>query len=80
MQMSRELLFHRPARSGRPRDGEATGAFVLGALPLVWSAFAKEAFTVQVVAAAVLTLAAVLCLVGSVPDARPGSTPAGTAT
>jgi hypothetical protein len=28
----------------------------------------------------VLTLAAVLRLVGSVPDARPGSTPAGTAT
>lgn len=40
--------------------------------------FAKVAFTVEVAAAAVLMLAAGLCLVGSVPDARPGSTPAGT--
>jgi len=42
--------------------------------------FAKEAFTIEVMAAAVLMLAAGLCLLGSVPDARPGSTPAGTAT
>lgn len=77
--MSSELLFHGPARSGRPLGGVAKVAFVLGAQLLVWSAFAKEAFTVQVVAAAVLTLAA-FCLVRSVPDARPGSTPAGTAT
>ena len=42
--------------------------------------FAKEAFTVEVASAAALTIAAALCLVGSVPDARPGSTPAGTAT
>ena len=42
--------------------------------------YAKEAFTVEVLAAAVLIAAAALCLVGSVPDARPGSTPAGTAT
>ena len=78
MQMSRELLFHGPARPGRPRYWVATGAYVLGALALLWS-FAKKAITVEVVAA-VLTLAAVLRLVGSVPDARPGSTPAGTAT
>ncbi len=42
--------------------------------------FAKEAFAVEVAASAVLVLAAVLCLIGSAPDARPGSTPAGTAT
>jgi hypothetical protein len=42
--------------------------------------FAKEAFTVEILAVVVLTAAAVLCLVGSVPDARAGSTPAGTAT
>jgi len=42
--------------------------------------FAQEAFTVEILAAVVLTAAAVLCLVGSVPDARAGSTPAGSAT
>jgi hypothetical protein len=42
--------------------------------------FAKEAFTVEILAAVVLIAAAVLCLVGSVPDARAGSTPAGNAT
>jgi hypothetical protein len=41
--------------------------------------FAKEAFIVEVLAVVVLTAAA-LCLLGSVPDARAGSTPAGTAT
>jgi len=42
--------------------------------------FAKEAFVVEVAAAGVLALAGVLCLVGSAPRARAGSTPAGTAT
>jgi hypothetical protein len=42
--------------------------------------FAKEAFTIEVVAAAVLVIAAALCLIGSAPGVRSGSTPAGTAT
>jgi len=42
--------------------------------------FAKEAFTVELLAAVVLVAAAALCLVGSVPHRRAGSTPAGTAT
>ena len=42
--------------------------------------FAKEAFTVELLAVVVLVAAAALCLVGSVPHARAGSTPAGTAT
>ena len=42
--------------------------------------FAKEAFTVELLAVVVLIAAAVLCLVGSVPYRRAGSTPAGTAT
>ncbi len=41
--------------------------------------FAKEAFTVEVLAAVVLIAAAALCLVGSAPHARAGSSPAGTA-
>lgn len=46
-----------------------------------WMApFAKEAFTIEVVAAAVLVLAVTLCLVGSAPHVRTGSTPAGSAT
>jgi len=46
-----------------------------------WMApFATEAFTVEVAAAAVLLMAAALCFLRSAPDARPGSTPAGTAT
>jgi hypothetical protein len=46
-----------------------------------WMApFAKEAFTIEVIAAAVLVAAAALCLIGSAPDVRSGSTPAGTAT
>ena len=46
-----------------------------------WMApFAKEAFTIEVVAAAVLVLAVTLCLVGSAPRVRTGSTPAGSAT
>jgi hypothetical protein len=42
--------------------------------------FAKEAFTVELLAVVVLIAAAALCLVGSVPRARAGTTPAGTAT
>ena len=42
--------------------------------------FAKEAFTIEVVAAAVLVIAAALCLIGSAPGVRSGSTPAGTVT
>ena len=42
--------------------------------------FAKEAFTVELLAVVVLIAAAALCLVGSAPRARAGSTPAGTAT
>jgi len=46
-----------------------------------WTApFAKEAFTIEVLAAAVLVVAATLCFVGSAPRVRTGSTPAGTAT
>jgi len=46
-----------------------------------WMApFAKETFTVEVVAAAVLVAAVALCLIGSAPRVRTGSTPAGTAT
>ncbi len=42
--------------------------------------FAKETFTIEVVAAAVLVVAAALCLIGSAPGVRSGSTPAGTET
>jgi len=42
--------------------------------------FAKEAFTIEGIAAAVLVIAAALCLIGSAPGVRSGSTPAGTAT
>jgi len=42
--------------------------------------FAKESFTIEILAAVVFTASAVLCLVGSVPRARAGSTPAGIAT
>ena len=42
--------------------------------------FAKEAFTIEILAAVFFVAAAVLCLVGSVPHARAGTTPAGTAT
>jgi hypothetical protein len=42
--------------------------------------FAKQAFIIELLAAAVLVAAAALCLVGSVPHARAGTTPAGTAT
>jgi hypothetical protein len=42
--------------------------------------FAKQAFTIEVIAVVVLIAAAALCLVGSVPDARTGTTPAGNAT
>ena len=42
--------------------------------------FAKEAFTVELLAVVVLVAAAALCLVGSVPRRRAGSTPAGNAT
>ncbi len=42
--------------------------------------FAKESFTIEILAAAVFIAAATLCLVGSVPHARAGTTPAGTAT
>jgi hypothetical protein len=42
--------------------------------------YAKQAFTIEILAVVVLTAAAALCLVGSVPRARAGTTPAGTAT
>jgi hypothetical protein len=42
--------------------------------------FAKEAFTVELLAVVVLAAAAALCLVGSVPRAHSGSTPAGSGT
>jgi hypothetical protein len=42
--------------------------------------FAKEAFTVELLTVVVLIAAAALCLVGSAPRARAGTTPAGTAT
>jgi hypothetical protein len=43
------------------------------------SPFAKQAFTIEVVAVVALVAAVALCLVGSVPHARAGTTPAGTA-
>jgi hypothetical protein len=42
--------------------------------------FAKESFTIEILASVVFIAAAVLCLVGSVPHARAGTTPAGNAT
>jgi phosphoglycerol transferase MdoB-like AlkP superfamily enzyme len=42
--------------------------------------YAKQAFTIEILAVVVLMAAAALCLVGSVPRARAGTTPAGTAT
>ena len=42
--------------------------------------FAKEAFIIEILAAVVFVAAAALCLVGSVPRARAGNTPVGTAT
>lgn len=42
--------------------------------------YAKQAFTIEILAVVVLFAAAALCLVGSVPRARAGTTPAGTAT
>jgi hypothetical protein len=42
--------------------------------------FAKEAFTIEILIVAVLVAAAVLCLVGTVPSSRAGTTPAGTST
>jgi hypothetical protein len=42
--------------------------------------FAKQAFVIEILAVVVLAAAAVLCLVGSVPHSRAGTTPAGTAT
>jgi hypothetical protein len=42
--------------------------------------FAKQAFTIEVLAVVAFIAAAALCLVGSVPRRRAGSTPAATAT
>jgi hypothetical protein len=42
--------------------------------------FAKESFTIEILASVVFIAAAVLCLVASVPHARAGATPAGNAT
>ena len=42
--------------------------------------YAKQAFTIEILAVVVLMAAAALCLVGSVPRARAGTTPAGAAT
>ena len=46
-----------------------------------WMApYAKQAFTIEILAVVMLVAAAGLCLVGSVPRARSGITPAGNAT
>jgi hypothetical protein len=42
--------------------------------------YAKQAFVIEILVVVVLIAAAALCLVGSVPRARAGITPAGTAT
>jgi hypothetical protein len=42
--------------------------------------YAKQAFTIEILAVVVFIAAAALCLVGSVPRARTGTTPVGTAT
>ena len=42
--------------------------------------YAKQAFTIEILAVVVLMAAAALCLVGSVTRVRAGTTPAGTAT
>ena len=42
--------------------------------------YATQAFTIEILAVVVLLAAAALCLVGSVPHARAGTTPAGAAT
>lgn len=42
--------------------------------------FAKESFAIEILAAVVFVAASVLCLAGTVPHARAGSTPAGTST
>jgi hypothetical protein len=42
--------------------------------------FAKQAFVIEILVVVALVAAAVLCLVSSVPRARAGTTPAGTAT
>jgi hypothetical protein len=42
--------------------------------------FATQAFVIEVIAAAVLALAAILSLVGSAPGVRTGTSPAGTPT
>jgi hypothetical protein len=42
--------------------------------------FAKEAFTVEVVAAGMFLLAAALCLASSAPHVRPGPSPTGRTT
>lgn len=42
--------------------------------------FAKQAFAIEIGAVVALIAAAALCLVGSVPHARAGTTPAGNAT
>jgi hypothetical protein len=42
--------------------------------------YAKQAFTIEILAVTMLVVAAALCLIGSVPRARAGTTPASTAT
>ena len=42
--------------------------------------FAKESFTIEILAVAVFVAAGLLCLAGTVPNARAGTTPAGTLT
>ncbi len=42
--------------------------------------FAKEAFTIEILAAVAFVAAGALCLVRTVPHARAGTTPAGTST
>jgi len=53
---------------------------LLGFIDSRLAPFGMEAFTVEILAVVTLTVASALCLVGSVPRARAGSTPAGTAT
>ena len=84
---------HRPCGgSGPPSSASASPSSTLAGFLLSvahglfgfkdsWLApFAKQAFGIELVAAAVLIIAAALCLVGSAPHARAGTTPAGTAT
>jgi hypothetical protein len=58
----------------------SVGAGLFGFQDSWLAPFAKEAFTIEMLAAVVFVAAAVLCLVRSVPHSRAGTTPAGNAT